>query len=188
MIDSLEQHGYRDFNQRYQGCFCFYKDMLVRIKRSTDNGVEFEDSKGNSYIASDHKQPFEFMAISKGWYNSSDGPLFVARRAQRQWVRGVSDATLFVRKVKNGADCWGLKTIDFASLAAILEKEKEIEFSGQFPFAVSRNFALTDNFVLLWDQVVGTVEKDQIKVSSLYLNEFNQSASKFNVRAISHDF
>jgi hypothetical protein len=186
MIDTLEAHGYKDFNQRYQGCFCLYNNMLVKIRKSTDNGVEFEDKDGNKYNSADRSQPFLFMALAKGWYNTKQGPVFLSRRAQRQWTRGVSDATVAIRRVKNGPSCWGLKALDFAALADILSEEKKITFSG-FPYALNKNFALSDSYVFLWDQVIGSVEKEKVSVLPLYLNEFNQVASQINIKATPYD-
>lgn len=115
MFEKFTGEGARDFRQRYQGSYGFFrkggKRHLVRLTDiNSDHSppfIRFTDKNGESYSLNADAQDdvgFEFLPPRSCWRNTPTYGAILSRRiATRQWIRGVHDSnTAFViPRIKN---------------------------------------------------------------------------------------
>lgn len=93
-----------DFQQKYQGTFCRYLSPMTGKKEVFQiNAVVFRDGPpdihlfhpeyGEIYLKYDSDCDLDFSFPEVGYFQHKDKALLFTRRFQRQWKKGVCDAT-----------------------------------------------------------------------------------------------
>jgi hypothetical protein len=156
----------RDFTQRHQGTFGWYikqdgSRLLVHIDK-VDRIVNFSDVDGfKFYAAVDKHVEFEFLPITRGWFNTSTNkPVFLHRVPARQYTRGISTSNTQCLSFSNS----GLllkSTLSMEMLNDIFVVKPQQTFeqflsSGLF-FVINKYFLInkTTSDVWLYDRVIG---------------------------------
>lgn len=173
MFEKFTSAGARDFQQRYQGTYGFYRDkdkprLLTKIN-FVEGIVSFQDRKGVEYTLNPDRPGdigFEFLPPKSGFHNTPEGAYYVERRAQRQFQRGISDrnVTLYLmRNQKNGG--FRQKSVAFTTLEMIYESNisytdawKNFTSGKVESVAISPQIALTD-YVFVFAANIGKVEQ-----------------------------
>jgi len=98
MLDSLTRNNAEDFRARYEGTYGFLKKTpespakLVHIQGVNRRTVSFVTCEGQEgYVNADSGINFEFLPITRGWYELEDRAVFLTRVPARQWQRGISN-------------------------------------------------------------------------------------------------
>lgn len=106
MKDSLTSINREDFRQRYRGSFGFLHTetqdrRLVYIKDIASGQVIFNTStRGMDYYANqDAGVVFEFLPVTRSWYDLGDKPGLLFRVPARQYCRGISKSNTALHTV-----------------------------------------------------------------------------------------
>lgn len=167
MLDTLTSRNHVDFKQRYQSTYGFLlqekKKHLVLITRVDGGEVRFVDlDKSEFYAYQDSDHTFEFIQVTRGWFNTSKGLYYLARVPHKQWHRGISDGNTESYELTDKGCV--RRTIDLKILTEIFEKSVGADnAAAQFlegkrhGFALSKHFALTQQSMYFDNVVVGAV-------------------------------
>lgn len=166
MIASLTSRNHQDFRARFLGSFGYItlsdgKKKLVKVTNVSEDQVTFKAGDLFDYYAKvDSNFRFEFIPVTRGWYNTTDGKCrLLTRLPHRQWHRGIhSDNTgifdIFERNYP----------VDYDNLSKIFvpgfnnwEYNKE-----QSECAISKFFAVTKSRVYFLNRSIGTIKNDLI--------------------------
>lgn len=172
MFEKFTQANARDFRQRYEGTYGFFRKedksrVLTRLDSISDSVCIFSDARGVEFrLNADAEKDigFEFLPPKSCWYNSSDGNVYlVSRAAARQFQRGISPKNTVIYKLVNNTIM--PMRIDFANLEAVYSKAVAPAASVERlnkgnPFAISKQFALSKQLVFLYETPVGTFTND----------------------------
>lgn len=179
MFEKFMSVNARDFSQRYQGTYGFFKredkKTLVRLVNvNVDRGqVEFIDAKSIPYQLNQNSTEdvgFEFLPPKSSWHNTSMGALLVRRIPQRQYSRGICDANTSIQQI-------GMRAVpvEFKTLSAIFERSltpQQAEKTGR-SFAVSEQFAVwpEEKRLYLFHQHIGSAVKQADGSYDVSLND-----------------
>jgi len=98
MRDSLTIYNRDDFRQRYKGSFGFLPTergrTLVYIKEVAVDKVSFITDKGGPtyYANAGAAVEFEFIPVTRSWYDLGDGAALLFRVPARQYCRGINSS------------------------------------------------------------------------------------------------
>lgn len=131
MFEKFLSQGARDFRQRYEGTYGFFRDdehkrMLAQLVRITDTQCIFHDSRGVEYrlnADADGDKGFEFIPPKSGYFNTDIGAMYVQRNAARQFQRGVSGNNTSVYLLSKGSLI--PREISFPVMVFLFEKARE---------------------------------------------------------------
>lgn len=96
MLDTPTSANIEDFRQRYRGTYGFLKrpnrpDLLVYIQDTDPYKVTFTDRNQQEFYANLNQEVmFEFLPITRGWFQTALGPRYLMRIPERQFHRGIS--------------------------------------------------------------------------------------------------
>lgn len=197
MFEKFTQENRRDFATRYEGTYGFFyregtKKFLTRLE-VVGEAVKFVDAKGVSYeLMPDSVEDtgFEFLPPKAGFFNTARGAMFVFRRAQRQFSRGISERNTIIYLLDDKAGGLLPMTVDFSNLTAVYEstltgKDQWERFvSGKLPsVAIGKQFAITRKTVYVLDVKVGKVaEATGKRVKLLLTNDQFKTELRDNFR------
>lgn len=171
MFEKFLSHNAREFAQRYEGTYGFYKDengkkSLVRLDSVRDNTCFFYNIRGLEFhLNADTEKNigFEFIPPKAQFYNTDIGALLVTRVAARQFSRGINQRNTSIRLlVKNG---FGNYPVDFINLEKIYQKAispaDAFKAWKETSVAISNKIAMSPmgTKVYLWDKVIGEYTK-----------------------------
>lgn len=186
MLEEFNSRGSRDFRQRYEGCYGFFKPpqaehkLMVLLRGIQEDRLSFLDENGISMEAvADRGHVFEFIPVQRKLFLYNNRLHYISRRPARQWQRGISDNNTQVRDITRGE----FVSVNFKRLQAALDdgppklstlekycKEKVAAF------LISQHFGVSDEQVFLYNTVIGTFDKE---TSTITLTEpvFKQELS-----------
>ena len=179
MFEKFMSTDGRDFRQRYQGSYGFFRDndkppllvKLVEVHHERDPFVRFVDKDDESYILNADAvsyRGFDFIPPRSAWKNTSRyGGVLAARLAQRQWSRGICDGNTSFSIPGQRA-----LRVEFGILEALFVTEaptfevayafmKEQQKEGtRVCTALSTNFGLdSKGNVFLFDTMIGSYQE-----------------------------
>jgi hypothetical protein len=128
MFEKFLSTGTRDFVQRYEGTFGFYRKedksrLLVQLSGIGENSCNFVDAKGINYSLNadtDKDIGFEFLPPKSGYHNTDKGAILVQRTPARQWQRGISHKNTSLQVMTMGF--LRAERVDIQNLERIYEK------------------------------------------------------------------
>jgi hypothetical protein len=162
MFEKFLSTNSRDFRQRYEGTWGFYRDekkkrMLAQLVSITENVCNFVDSRGVQYrlnIDAEKDIGFEFLPPRSGYFNTDKGAFLVQRVAARQFQRGISERNVTVAVLISGGHL--NQRVDFTTLGKVYENtvpykdaREAFEKKATPSWALSPQFAL-DGGGLVW--------------------------------------
>lgn len=171
MFEKFLSGNAREFAQRYEGTYGFFRDeqgkkSLVRLDAVRDSTCFFSNRIGLEFhLNADTEKNigFEFIPPKAQFYNTDIGALLVTRVAARQFQRGITHRNTSIRLlVKNG---FGNYPVDFTNLEKIYLKATTpvdaFKNWGEHSVAISNNIAMSPkgDKVYLWDKVIGVYTK-----------------------------
>jgi hypothetical protein len=175
MKDSLTLYNRDDFRQRYKGSFGFLSNngvrTLVHISEVSAKSVAFKtDTDGLNYYANAGAGvDFEFLPVTRSWYDLGDKPALLFRVPARQYCRGISSGN---------TSClipglWGLDSVPLTleilskvfvtpavtTLAQFLAKEKNY-------FLLGRAFCIHENKLYFFSKAIGAYADGVITITN----------------------
>lgn len=210
MFEKFTSAGSRDFQQRYQGTYGFFRDGDVRelsqlVRVNTDASppyVEFRGADGRLfYIRADSKHEnrgFQFLPPKSAYYNTEDGvPLLVQRIPARQYLRGVCDRNTQITNMSGDAF-----PVDFENLTKLFLKkvsiataveamEKVYRDKSAAGIAISQQFAISIPFgrIKCFNATIGRCDyKDKtfnvtLDDPDMWLTEVTDAFHRANLKA-----
>lgn len=195
MIEQITSSNSKEFEKRYRDTFGFLKtktgkNVLVNVTRVGGNATDVRDYLGNYYtLNSDTGCELEFTQVPSQWFNPIPGVIvYVSRRAERQWRRGICEAnTTMLTPLKNGLR---LATLDITPdrISQLFYPENDcaafdgaqIKECGLW----SKYFAWAINTVYVRDMQIGMVdhEKRTVKLDDpeLFVQEMKDALARSN--------
>lgn len=174
MLDSLTSANHTDFRQRYENTFGWFlpKDaskIFVHVANVGDRGVVFKDSKNREFtIFRDSGLNFEFIQVSRGWFNGPNETYYLARHPARQFHRGISGNNTAVYHLHKGIlmniGC-SMKVLSdvFENSVSLQKAVEEFIAKGRASLAISPHFCCTmDGNFFFNDRVVGRFNENTI--------------------------
>lgn len=177
MFDTPKAAHVVDFKQRYQGSYGIYKTdsgkrVLVNIASVQTSHVKFTDSTGGEYRANnDSGVEFEFIQVSRAWYNTPNGAILLMRRPATQWSRGVSERNTRAFGFSSGR--FRELGVSFDVLSPLVEQlpySEDINLLNGVAF--TRSFARWRHQLYLYDKVVGEIDKKDVFITPMVKQEF----------------
>lgn len=181
MFDKFLSANARDFSQRYQGTYGFFrnkeeKPWLAKIT-AVEGTVTFINKAGVPFeLAPDRPDDigFQFIPPRSGYFNTTFGTIYVKRVAARQFQRGISDRNtqLFLLQ-----EDWGFKQlpVNFQWLEAVYDSSITVATAYRkflegslFSVAINNQFAIDKQVVRVYEHEVGSIE--EIAPNMLKLN------------------
>jgi len=180
MKDKLTTENHRDFHQRYRGTYGKYttkdgKTILVRLTEVDSEQVTFTDARGGVYTAHANSDiEFEFFSVERMLFNTPEGVGYCCRKPARMWSRGVSSQnTSFMNLAKLSPGQVNFKLLE-VMLNPEYKKYYEDYKDGKIDnVALSKRFAIVNNKLMMFDVTIGEVNKMEVKVDTLYQQEFS---------------
>ena len=95
MLDTLTTDNFEDFRTRYRGTYGWLchndSEKLTYIRDVQPNRVVFDTMDDTEFWAhANARVMFKFLPITRGWFQTSTGPILLMRVAVRQYQRGIS--------------------------------------------------------------------------------------------------
>lgn len=178
-----------DFRQRYNETYGFFiKDsgekILVQVFVGNKH-LTFVNSEGFEYrINPDTPNEFEFIPVSRGWYDIGENIHFLTRRPERQWRRGIcvdNTSAFYVRNGRMFRFDLDTQTLEKILQHAVDHKTSVASYEKQGHAALSKNFAIVANKVWFESIPVGTIKKNNIMLSNdLILQELTDLIKRNN--------
>lgn len=170
MKATYTRYNARDFIQRYVDTYGWLlRDngtrKFVHIKQAEEGRLYYEtDGSADFYALQDRGQIFEFIPVNKGWFNGTDGPVFLNRVPARQWKRGISGSNTEIQKFKNKILINYI--LNYTELSKVFNDDFNIKnYPDTFkPGALSKHFCLVNNNLWFYDTVIGILEGTTFKL------------------------
>jgi len=170
MLDTPTLYNSEDFRTRYRHTFGWLiKDnnekVLVFIK-DVGRQVVFTVEDGSEYFANaGFNVMFEFLPITRGWFDTRNGPVLLQRVPARQYQRGISKSNTSCTRIGIGGHLLPVAlTIDVlvdvfvnkptSTFQQFVKKEK-------LYLVVNKFFLLSHGFVYMYDMQVGSYTLDK---------------------------
>lgn len=184
MKDTLTSNTARDFQARYQGTYGFLckekgERQLVYLHRVNEGSAQFraddhESEKNLPYMVNaDSGVEFEFIQVTRGFFNVDGGVLYLARIPQRQWKRGISAENTLCQRLAGGRfkterlSIKVLSEIFVKPLYAHATRFQEFVEKKRNAVALSQHFAIDDSQnVFFFDRLVGAYKEGVITLES----------------------
>lgn len=177
MLDTLTTQNHTDFRQRYENTFGWFlpKDgpkLLVHLASVGTNGVVFKDTKGREFtIFRDSGLNFEFIQVSRGWFNGPHETYYLSRHPARQFHRGISGNNTAIYSLRKGnmqnVSC-SLKVLAdvFENSVSRQKAIEEFRSKARESVAISPHFCVCSNGHFFFnDRVVGRIDGDAITLN-----------------------
>lgn len=208
MLEKFSSEGWRDFQQRYEGTFGFYRDEkgkhLVRLVAVGDTACSFVDAKGIDYILNADTERdigFDFLPPKSQYFNTKKGAVYVQRIAARQFQRGISPKNIEIYRMAD----YGLapEKVGFQVLETIFNSDVATKTALQALLdkkapsaAISHNIALNSgcsesgttaslfvlgNPVAMWKLEEGTVNVTMVDEEKLFAVEIADAFKRLGV-------
>ncbi len=180
MLDSLTSDNWRDFQQRYQGCYGWVltnnKEVPVYVSRVTDTAVTFTGLSGEEYFTYANKDvKFKFAPLNRRLVIGASGELYyIARRPARQWSRGVSESNTLISRIRGSRATPAGITPEIMSdiLSGTTSKVTKGTVGEINNVLLSDLFAISGNILYMFNLSSGTITGDVINVSRpLFMQE-----------------
>lgn len=170
MIDTPTRANQADFKQRYTSAYGWFindqgKKILVYLNGFRNGLLMFTDKDGVGYnTPMDSGVNFEFIPVTKGWFPTSMGAVFMTRIPARQYCRAINSTnTAMFKENKNKVTQIELNAdiLDdvFGSTPTIQEMFAAFDSGENNWFVLSRHFLVTTKNFYFNSEVVGTVKK-----------------------------
>lgn len=192
MKDTLTFANHRDFSARYLHTYGFFttesgRRMLVFVQSVNGQEVLFANKDGQRAgdcfrARADQNIEFEFIPVTRSYYNTARGAILLYRQPARQWKRGISADNTSARLLTHSLQALNvdyelLDSIFFGTPQGYMDEWQAL-VSGKKPSAaVSCAFALNkEGHVYFYNKCVGTWKDDQVTlVSPLVLQELTDA-------------
>ena len=172
MKATYTRYNARDFIQRYVDTYGWLlRDdgtrKFVHITQAEEGRLYYEtDGSAEFYALRDRGQIFEFIPVNKGWFNGTDGPVFLSRVPARQWKRGISGSNTEIQKFTDGVLINYI--LNYTELSKVFNDDFNVKnYPDTFkPGALSKHFCLVNNNLWFYDTVIGILEGTTFKLSN----------------------
>jgi hypothetical protein len=169
MLDSFTLDNRRDFNQRYRGSYGWYTEketqrkIFVLMREVGEDRITFVDQAGNPYMVNAGADVvFEFLPATKKLFVFGQDLLYIRRRPQRQWARGINIGNTRLCNVKTPD---GDIALSFPRMVAAIAPQKHsvLELMAKLSVgeigvaALSNQFGVIGTTLYLYDNVIGTI-------------------------------
>jgi hypothetical protein len=170
MIEQITAGNSHELDRRYRDTYGFLRKksgdrLLVSVRAVDPRYTLVRDFKGNDYqLNSDTGCELEFTQVPSQWFQPSPKTLvYVCRRAERQWKRGICQANTLLRTPrKNGRE---LLSIDVTPqrIAALFHPEEDTNAFHEATYDLncglwSKYFAWAEDTVWARDNPIGKVD------------------------------
>lgn len=172
MKATYTRYNARDFIQRYVDTYGWLlrddgSRKFVHITQAEEGRLYYEtDGSVEFYARQDGGQIFEFIPVNKGWFNGTDGPVFLSRVPARQWKRGISGSNTEIQKFNGGV----LQNyiLNYTELSKVFNDDFNVKnYPNTFKSgALSKHFCLVNNNLWFYDTVIGILEGTTFKLSN----------------------
>ena len=191
MRDTPTSLFHEDFRTRYRNAYGWLvKDdeskVLVYIK-DVNRQVVFTTVDLMEYYANyDQGVMFEFLPITRGWYQTRDGVVLLQRIPAKQYCRGISKGNTACSTVNSyGEFCAGAGLTHQIIHDVFVAKPVSVLASflaGLSPtFIINPFFLIAKDYVYMYDRVIGTYNDKNITLdSSMYVQELSDSLQRIN--------
>lgn len=170
MLETFQSNNSRDFRQRYQNSWGYFKTesgnrVLVIMKEISDSSAMFEDQRGAKYHAkADQGVEFEFIPVRKRLFIHEGDLYYVSRVPARMWSRGVNSENTSI--VNLAAGSWGNKLSFETILSAFASDHAPVEESlGNSSFVLSDMFGVSHGTLYVYNHAIGSWDKEKQTVS-----------------------
>jgi hypothetical protein len=169
MLDTFTLDNRRDFNQRYRGSYGWYTEketqrkIFVLMREVGEDRITFVDQAGNPYMANAGADVvFEFLPATKKLFVFGNDLLYIRRRPQRQWARGINIGNTRLCNVKTPD---GDIALSFPRMVAAIAPQKHsvLELMAKLSVgeigvaALSNQFGVIGTTLYLYDNAIGTI-------------------------------
>lgn len=176
-LDTFQSMTSRDFRQRYQGSYGWYTDKatqkrtFVLMTDVQEMIVNFIDENENKYqVVADTGVMFDFVPVQKKLFVYKKELMYIRRRPQRQWARGINlQNTRLCSVLKPGGDV----ALSFPRMVASMQPHGDVKdnitklANNEINVAsLTNQFGVVDGKLYLYDNLVGEFAHDlqQIRV------------------------
>lgn len=190
MKDTYTSENGRDFRQRYSGTYGKYttesgKTITVFVDELTEDEVIFNDVTGAAMAAKiDAGVEFEFYPLNRRLTDYNNAIIYSARRAERQWHRGVCSGNTKITDLSRARDI----PVSIAVVDTIYNsKQDPLATYNQYLAGTRKNFLLSDKFavvgpfVYLYDTPIGGLNGEQLVVEQLFAQEVKDALLRSNI-------
>jgi len=171
MREQVKNFNFDHWHQRYQGCFGYLcvdnKEIAVVINQIKPGQIDYSTSAMNNlFIIAGADVEFNFQPLRPGYNPTTKGLYFVQRIPARQWRRGICPDNSRVFTCKNGlkAAAWNNNAIFSLLENGISFRESVKNYETNKYAALSKHFALMDTTLYFYDQQVGALTDNVIKL------------------------
>lgn len=169
MREEYQSRSSRDFRQRYEGTYGMFthpetkKKTLVYLTSVRDETLTFQDKAATQFTAkADVGVEFEFIPVSKKIFKQGKDLLFIRRRPQRQFQRGLSNGNASITNLLTGRELdFSFARVEALYSAEIPDVHKQLKelAAGETSCAIfSDMFGITGNTLWLYNIRIGTFE------------------------------
>jgi hypothetical protein len=205
MIDTLTTANHRDFAARYSNTYGFFttesgRRMLVYVARVDQASVKFADKDGASAAELfearvDRGVEFEFIQVTRGYFNTSKHVYLLTRVPQRQWKRGISQENTHITILgASGRNSFGpthevLLAIFCGTTPPIAVLWRQFQNGERGAVALSSHFAVAGTEVWFFDKLVGVYKEGTIVLkSNVLLQELSDVVRRADIPLmVSHE-
>lgn len=171
MITSLTSRNHQDFRQRYLRTFGYLltesgNKKFVEVTNSGSGAVYFkagDELEFHAVVNSGVK--FEFIPVTRGWFNASDGNVyFLERVPARQWRRGICQDNTRIHNIKGFKEV----VVEYTVLNSIFDPNvvNKVDHNKR-PVALSQAFAINPIGTLyFFDQLIGSMKDNKIVLTN----------------------
>lgn len=186
MFEKFTRANSRDFKQRYEGTYGFFRNedrskKLMRLDLIEERVCRFSDARGVEFSLNADTEKnigFEFIPPKSRWYNSTDGNVYLVQRvAARQFSRGINGKNTAIYMLEDALGTLLPRRVDFGTLNSVYNLsvppgELVSRLDEGRPFAISNQFAFSpQGGVYLYEAPVGTYTTDDRKHYRVRLDE-----------------
>jgi len=188
MLETFQSRNSRDFRQRYQNSWGFFKTesgerLLVVMRDIGDHTASFEDARGARYKArADTDVEFEFIPVNKRLFIHDDNLMYVGRVPARMFSRGVNEQnTQIVALPQMREEALTFQNI----LSAFASEHAPVEQSHtRQAFTLSDTFGVTSGILYVYQHQIGTWDsvQKQVKVTDkMFVQEIKDLLAQYSL-------
>jgi hypothetical protein len=168
VIDSLTPLNAADFKQRYLRSYGFLVGddntrKLVYISEVASRMVKFSCLEGKDFfVNAGSGVNFEFLPITRGWFNTRNGPVLLQRVPAKQYTRGISGNNTRVYQLNKSGDVVQCDISLDVLLDVFVNKPPMKPEDGVL---INKFFLLAKGNVYFYNEVVGTYKNNKIALT-----------------------
>jgi hypothetical protein len=147
-----------DFRQKYENCFCRYESpinkqievfRILQVEVNAKKGPDltlFNERVGDLYLTYNTEAELDFTFPETGYFQGERMALMMSRRYERQWKKGLGDATI---RIETPYDCVYPITSPYSPNTDFNLTEKQVKRMFPRPY-----LSITEGIKLLKDHII----------------------------------